>query len=110
MNRIKINTQYQSIEELALSIKTDKDFLKDEIIVLTDVKAIKTKINEHKLLLVSVYKANENKVIQIITNNLEWKLRTIADLYLKKWDIELFFKAIKQILQKKPFVSTSENG
>ena len=41
------------------------------------------------------------KVIQIITNNLDWTARTIADLHKKRWDIELFFKAIKQNLQIK---------
>lgn len=110
VTRIKINTQYQSIEELELPIDTDQDILKDEIIVLTGVKAIETKINEHKLRLVSVYKADENKVIHIITNNLDWTARTIADLYKKRWDIELFFKAIKQNLQIKTFVGTSENA
>jgi IS4 transposase len=50
---------------------------------------------------VSVYKEDENKVIHIITNNLDWTARTIADLYKKRWDIELFFKAIKQNIQIK---------
>ena len=49
-------------------------------------------------------------MIQIITNNLDWTARTIADLYKKRWDIELFFKAIKQNLQIKTFVGTSENA
>ncbi len=35
---------------------------------------------------------------------------TIADLYKKRWDIELFFKAIKQNLQVKSFWGTSENA
>ena len=52
VTRIKTNTQYQSIEELELPIETDQDILKDEIIVLTGVKAIETNINEHKLTLV----------------------------------------------------------
>ncbi|PJB14131.1 MAG: IS4 family transposase, partial [Flavobacteriales bacterium CG_4_9_14_3_um_filter_32_8] len=73
-------------------------------------KAIKTKMNEHKLRLVSVYKEDENKVIQIITNNLDWTARTVVDLYKKRWDIELFFKAMKQNLQIKTFVGTSENA
>jgi len=88
VTRIKTNTQYQSIEELELPIATDQDILKDEIILLRGTKAIKTKMNEHKLRLVSVYKEDENKVIQIITNNLDWTARTVVDLYKKRWDIE----------------------
>lgn len=49
-------------------------------------------------------------MIEIITNNLDWNARTIADLYKKRWDIELFFKAIKQNLQIKTFLGTSENA
>ena len=60
--------------------------------------------------MVHVYKEDENKVIEIITNQLEWEASTIAELYKKRWDIELFFKALKQNLQVKTFVGTSENA
>ena len=110
VTRIKDNTIYQSIKELELPNKEDQDILKDEIIQLTSPKAKETGISEHQLRLVTVYKADENKVIQIISNNLDWKARTIADLYKKRWDIELFFKAMKQNLQIKSFVGTSENA
>ena len=66
-------------------------------------KAKEVGISEHKLRLVHVYKEDENKVITIITNQLEWSYETIASLYKKRWDIELFFKAIKQNLQIKTF-------
>ena len=110
VTRIKDNTIYQSIKELELPNKEDQDILKDEIIQLTSPKAKETGISEHQLRLVTVYKADENKVIQIISNNLDWKARTIADLYKKRRDIELFFKAMKQNLQIKSFVGTSENA
>ena len=45
----------------------------------------------------------------LLTNQLDWSARTIADLYKKRWDIELFFKSIKQNLQIKAFLGTSEN-
>ena len=84
--------------------------MKDEIIQLVSAKAVETGISEHKLRLVHVYKEDENKVIAIITNQLEWEYNTIAELYKKRWDIELFFKAIKQNLQVKTFWGTSENA
>ena len=110
VTRIKINSLYESIQELDLPDEEDQDVIKDEIIILNSKKAIKTGINQQKLRLVHVYKHDENKVIEIITNNLEWSARTIADLYKKRWDIELFFKAIKQNLQIKTFLGTSENA
>jgi len=84
--------------------------LKDEIIQLTSPKALNTGISECKLRLVHVYKEDENKVIALITNQLDWSYNTIAELYKKCWDIELFFKAIKQNLQVKTFWGTSENA
>ena len=49
-------------------------------------------------------------MIAIITNQLDWEYNTIAELYKKRWDIELFFKALKQNLQVKTFWGTSENA
>jgi len=110
VTRIKTNTVFKTVRELDLPKETDQDILKDEIIILCSNKAIKTGINKVQLRLVHVYKADENKVIEIITNQLDWEARTIADLYKKRWNIELFFKAIKQNLQIKTFVGTSENA
>lgn len=110
VTRIKTNTLYQTVKELDLPEKEDQDIIKDEIIVLTSNKAVETGISQEQLRLVHVYKEDENKVIEIITNNLAWSARTIADLYKKRWDIELFFKAMKQNLQIKTFLGTSENA
>ena len=110
VTRIKDNTLYQAVIEKELPEHEDQDIIKDEIIVLTSIKAKKTGISEYKLRRIAVYKEDENKVIEIISNQLDWKARTIADLYKKRWDIELFFKAMKQNLQIKTFVGTSENA
>jgi Transposase DDE domain len=110
VTRIKQNTVYEALSELDLPADKDQDILKDEIIQLTSAKAIKEGVSEIKYRLVSVYKADENKVINIISNNLDWSARTIAYLYKKRLDIELFFKAMKQNLQIKTFLGTSENA
>ena len=80
------------------------------IIILNSKSAEKSGISKYELRLVSVYKEDENKVIEIITNQLTWSARTVADLYKKRWEIELFFKAMKQNLQIKTFIGTSENA
>ena len=110
VTRIKNNTVYETVEELDLPEETDQDILKDEIIKLTGEKAVEIGIDKISLRLVHVFKPEENKVIVLITNELHWKARTIADLYKKRWDIELFFKSLKQNLQVKTFVGTSENA
>lgn len=110
VTRIKNNTQYETVTEKDLPEDRDQDILKDEIIILTGTKASTSGMSDIKLRLVHVYKEDENKTIEIITNNLDWEARTIADLYKKRWDIELFFKALKQNLQIKTFIGTSENA
>lgn len=60
--------------------------------------------------MVSVYNEDENKVVHIITNNLDWTARTISALHKKRWEIELFFKNMKQNLQIKTSIGTSENA
>jgi hypothetical protein len=50
----------------------------------------------------------ENHVF--ITNNFELAARTIADLYKSRWQIEIFFKWIKQNLKIKSFLGTSKNA
>lgn len=110
VTRTKGNTSYEHIEELDLPDGTDQDILKDQVIALNGAKARETGIDTHRLRLVSVYKEDEGKVINIITNQLQWSARTIADLYKRRWDIELFFKALKQNLQVKTFIGTSENA
>jgi transposase len=45
-----------------------------------------------------------------ITNNFRWSAQTIADIYKQRWQVELFFKWIKQNLKIKSFLGTSENA
>jgi hypothetical protein len=110
VTRIKSNTVYESIKELELPDNRDPHILKDEFIRLTGAEAIKTGIDQHVLRRVVVFDEKNNKVIEIITNQLTWAANTIAALYKKRWDIELFFKALKQNLQVKTFIGTSQNA
>ena len=110
VTRIKTNTVYETVKELDLPDCKNEHIVKDEIIRFTSPKAIECGISKQNLRLVHVYKEDENKIIEIITNQLDWDAFTISELYKKRWDIELFFKAIKQNLQIKSFVGTSENA
>ena len=46
----------------------------------------------------------------IITNNLSWSPRSVCDLYRKRWDIEVFFKQVKQNLKLSNFLGHSANA
>lgn len=50
------------------------------------------------------------KIIVLLTNNFSWSANTIAKIYKERWQIELFFKSLKQQLKVKSFVGTSKNA
>ena len=50
------------------------------------------------------------KVLRIFTNDLTASAQEIADLYKRRWAIELFFRWVKQILKISHFLGTSENA
>ena len=108
VTRIKENTVYDTIVELELPEGKDEHILKDEIIRLTSKQAIESGMANEKLRRAAVYKEDENKIIEIICNNLSWSASTIAELYKRRWQIEIFFKLLKQNLQVKTFLGTSE--
>lgn len=110
VTRIKDNTVYQVIEELELPDKDDQHILIDELIHLTGKKALDLKLETQTLRRVVAYHEEKNTTIEIITNNLTWQASTVAALYKRRWDIEIFFKQLKQNLNVKTFVSTSPNG
>src|SRR3984893_1606249 len=54
--------------------------------------------------------ADSGKELRIVTNDLDSPAQEIADLYKQRWDIELFFRWIKQTLKIKHFIGVSENA
>jgi len=110
ITRIKDNTIYEGIAEMELPDGEDQHILKDELIYLKGKKAIEIGLSEIILRRVIVYDADKDMQLEIITENTMWKAATIADLYKRRWDIEIFFKLLKQNLNVKTFVGTSENA
>lgn len=56
------------------------------------------------------YRDTDGKIYHFITNNYDLSAATIAAVYKARWDIELFFKWVKQNLRLKTFIGTSENA
>ena len=63
-----------------------------------------------RLRLVEYFDAEHKRTLVFITNNLALPAQTIADIYRARWQVELFFKWIKQHLRIKAFFGTSENA
>lgn len=103
MVRHKHNLQYTSVKELDLPDNRHQHILKDEIAKLKNTKY------PRKLRRLSVWNDENKTVIEIITNQITWTANTISELYKSRWQIEIFFREVKQCLHIKSFVSTSEN-
>ncbi len=110
VTRIKDNTVYEVIQELELPDGEDQHIIKDELTYLTGTKAKENGLSEIPLRRVVMYDSEKHMLLVIITNNLTWKAATIAALYKRRWDIEMFFKLLKQNLNVKTFIGTSENA
>jgi transposase len=80
----------------------------DQIIVLKGYYT-KQKYRE-KLRRIKFYDAENDKNLIFITNNFDLPASTVAELYRCRWQIELFFKWIKQHLRIKSFFGTTENA
>ena len=59
---------------------------------------------------VRFYDAKRNKRLVVLTNNFFIPAKTVADIYRSRWQVELFFKWIKQHLRIKSFFGTSPNA
>ncbi len=63
-----------------------------------------------KLRRVSVWDEKNEQVIELITNQFNWSPNTIGDLYKSRWQVEIFFRDVKQLLHIKSFIGTNENA
>ncbi|GAB4234657.1 MAG: hypothetical protein Tsb0034_08460 [Ekhidna sp.] len=106
--RHKDNLQFSTIKETPLPDERHQHILKDEIIELTGYQSIK-KYPKH-LRRVAVWDEENQQTIELITNQTSWTANTISELYKSRWQIEIFFREIKQLLHIKSFIGTSENA
>lgn len=106
--RHKDNIAFNTIKERELPENKHQHLLKDEIIELTGIKS-KEKYSK-SLRRVAVWDEDNQQTIELITNNTKWCANTIAELYKARWEVEIFFRDIKQQLHIKSFVGTSENA
>jgi hypothetical protein len=110
VTRIKSNTFYESVIQLVLPQDKDEHILKDEVIKFTSACAQKAGMKDVLMRRVAVFIPKDNRTVELITNNMIWSAATIAELYRRRWLIETFFKLIKQNLQIKTFLGTSQNA
>lgn len=108
VTRFKSNTPLQVIEEL--KVKAGGNILSDRIGFLPARQA-KSRQNPMSSAVREVtITTDTGKVLRILTNDLDADAKVIADLYRRRWAIELFFRWVKQNLKITRFIGTSENA
>ncbi len=106
--RHKDNLKYSTIKENRLPDNRHQNVLKDEIIQLTGNKS-RDKYPK-RLRRVAIWDDKNKQTIELITNQMSWTPNTISELYKARWQVEIFFREIKQLLHIKSFIGTSENA
>ena len=105
VTRQKRNADYQVLERR--EVNTSCGLTSDQVIRLTGTKAHQCPI---KLRRVGYRDPQTGKHYVFVTNNFKLAAKTIADIYKSRWQIEMFFKWIKQNLKIKTFIGTSKNA
>jgi len=103
VSRAKDNLLFRSKRALS---KGKSGIIKDQLIVLT---------GKHRGVTLRRIEAwievdGEQRVMVFLTNNLEWSPRSVCDLYRCRWEIEVFFKQVKQTLKLSNFLGHSANA
>jgi len=104
--RAKSNLQFRRL--YSHPVNKDTGLLCDQTIVLTGFYTAQH--YPDKLRRIKYHDAETDKRFVFLTNNFSLPALTIAELYRYRWQIELFFKWIKQHLRIKSFFGTSENA
>lgn len=105
VTRQKSNARYRVLERRPVNAKLG--LVSDETIQLTGAKARECPKPLRRI----VYQDLETeKVYVFLTNHFRLAAKTIADIYKERWQIEIFFRFIKQNLKIKAFIGNSENA
>ena len=106
VTRIKSNAKYRIIERRP--VLKDKGLTCDQTIEFTGPQV--SQKCPIRLRRIGYKDAETGKHYVFLTNNFKLAAKTIADVYKARWQVELFFKWIKQNLKIKSFVGTSKNA
>jgi hypothetical protein len=106
VTRLKDNADYEVVERTDTS--HHKNIRCDQVIELKGYYA--SKACPFPLRRIRVYDPEEKRHIILLTNIFHLSCKTISEIYIERWNIEIIFKTLKQYLKIKTFVGTSENA
>jgi len=107
VSRAKTNMSYRIVKRFK---RTAPSIIVDAKIKLVGYKSSNDYPATFRLIIAHVQRNGKKVRMQFITDNFDFAASTICDLYKARWDIELFFKQIKQTLKLSDFPGYSENA
>jgi len=108
VTRAKDNLKYEVLRYFQKG--ADGKILSDELIQLKTPHALRNFPQWLRRVVALVEVDGKEVEMEFLTNNLEWSAASIVQLYRCRWQIEVFFKQIKQTLQLADFLGTSANA
>jgi FOG: Transposase and inactivated derivatives len=108
VTRTKENLDYRVVKRSLR--KAQGKILRDDLIELRGPKSKTLYPQLLRRVLARIELRGEEVEMEFLTNNLEWSGQSIADLYGCRWDIEKFFRQIKQTFQLADFLGNSANA
>jgi putative transposase len=106
VTRIRGNAKYRVIQRRKVNKSTG--VTSDQIIEYTSLRSRKNNLRTVRR--VGYYDRETGKHYVFITNHFDWSAKTIAAIYKQRWQVELFFKWIKQNLKIKAFLGNTDNA
>lgn len=106
VTRLKDNADYLLLEEL--QVPKNRNIIADQLIMFCGYHGQKN--CPYPMRRIVVWDNENEREIVLLTNHLDFGATTVAAIYKDRWQIEIFFKALKQNLKVKTFVGTSENA
>lgn len=106
VTRLKRNAMYEVVHQNPIAWRST--VIQDETIQLKAIKAPDR--CTYYLRRIKYWDKENDEVLVFLTNHLKLSAMTIAAIYKDRWQIETFFKALKQNLKIKTFVGTSSNA
>lgn len=107
VSRPKENMKFDTVEQMDIS-DVKSDVLEDSRIRVTGYNS--SKLYPEDMRFVRVYDPDNDTIVDFISNNFEVSALEISNLYRHRWDIEVFFKWIKQNITVKTLWGYSENA
>jgi len=105
VTRLKENADYGVLEKR--EVPQRRGVLRDEVIFFYKLAQAGQDAYFRRI---EFYDEERDRVLVFLTNHLELAAATVAAIYKERWQIELFFRALKQSLRVKTFVGTSANA